>query len=104
MPRGRKKKQFDIDDTSKYIISNQIYKPVADKLVDKYRNFLPFVETDKILFLSNLYTDDRNKDKPLIYASVSAIPKKIKNPKKPVFVIFSSGDVKIRLRRSGAFV
>ena len=78
MPRGRKKKQFDIDDTSKYIISNQVYKPVADKLVDKYRNFLPFVETDKILFLSNLYTDDRNKDKPLIYASVSAIPKKIK--------------------------
>ena len=32
------------------------------------------------------------------------IPKKINNPKKSVFVVFSSGDVKIRLRRSGVFV
>lgn len=85
MPRGRKKKLFDIDDNDKYIISNQIYKPVADKLVDKYRDFLPFVDTSKILFLSNLYTDDRTKNKPIVYASVSAIPKKIKIAYKQAF-------------------
>jgi predicted metallopeptidase len=77
---GRKKKEesSSSNDELKYVLTDN-YDEILEQIIDKFTVELEDVPLDEMIVLEDISTDNRGKDKPIVYATMGSASKKMKD-------------------------